>query len=263
MMNMHSKRWPHPTVRVSISDVADLLEINRTSLAKPIKRIRDGKPHGTTVEAIATAAEIFHKHAEGATPRVGAELLINALNIPPSRVDQSPPMKDNTPREIRQRLSKKEGWQLHNIPENRLYDIFQEAADRVATRNNPNARKRLGETIEAMVKREIAFPVSVIRGEGVKPEHFKPFGTIADWISKAGPQDFRLFVFIEGKGRPIDYPLAPRRALRNAKIVFLTLSDWLEKMSQGFNEEYAVSENTEIAKATGKAMKPSKGPLRS
>lgn len=248
-------RWPHPSVKVSVTDVADLLGVNRTTLSKPVARIRAGLPPRTDLPDIEVASGIFARQAEGSTPRVEAGVLIDALGIPPSRVAQAPPPPP-APKERRQRLSKKEVAQMANLPLHKIYGVFSQAADRVATRNNPNARRQLGEVIGVMIKRGMSFPVTVIRGEGVKPEHFRPFATLADWITGAAPNDFRLFVLIDGKGRPVDYPLASRRSLRTATHVFLTLTDWLKAMKRGLAQEYAEAEKATVAKSTAKAKKP-------
>jgi hypothetical protein len=252
-------RWPHPSVKVSVTDVADLLGVNRTTLSKPVARIRAGLPPRTERVDIEIAAGIFARQAEGATPRVEAGVLIEALGIPASRVAQTPPPPP-APKEQRHRLSKKEVAQMANLPPHKIYGVFNQAADRVATRNNPNARRRLGEVIGVMIKRGISFPVetTVIRGEGVKPEHFRAFATLADWVTGAAPNDFRLFVLIDGKGRPVDYPLAPKRSLRTATHVFLTLTDWLKAMKRGLAQEHAEAEKPALAKVTAKAKKPNR-----
>lgn len=250
-------RWPHPTVKVSVTDVADLLGVNRTTLSKPVARIRAGLPPRTDHPDVEIAAGILARQAEGAVPRVEAGVLIEALGIPPSRVAKDPPPPP-APKEQRQRLSKKEVAQMANLPPHKIYGVFNQAAERVAARNNPNARRRLGEVIGVMIKNGMSFPVSVIKGEGVKPEHFRPFATLADWITGAAPNDFRLFVLIDGKGRPVDYPLAPRRSLRTATHVFLTLTDWLKAMKRGLAQEYAEAEKLLLDKATAKARKPNR-----
>jgi hypothetical protein len=255
-MTTTTKRWPHPTVRVSASDVAGLLGVSRTSLSKPIARIRAGLPSGTRKPEIGIAAGIFAAQATGPVPRVEAGALIDALRIPVSQVDQTPPPLQAEPKERRHRLSKKEVAQMQHLPLQKIYGVFQKAADHVATRNNPNARRRLHETIKVMIKRGIAFPVSVIPGEGVKPENFRPFASLAEWVTKAGPDDFRLFVLVGGKGRPVDYPLAPRRALAKASFKFMTLSAWLRAMKRGLIEEFGEAEQSVLEKVTRAARKP-------
>lgn len=250
-------QWPHPTVRVSVTEVADLLEVSRTSLSKPVARVRAGQPARTRNRDVEIAAGIFATRARGATPRVEAGALIEALGIPPSRVAPTLP-PPAPPKERRQRLGKKEVAELPELSPQDLYGVFQESAERVAGRNNINARRRLHETIKVMVKRGLSFPVEVIIGEGVKPEHFRPFVTLADWITHATPKDSRLFVLIGGKGRPIDYPLAPKRALKNATFKFLTLDDWFKAMKRGLAQERAIAERDILTTATEKPMKPSR-----
>jgi hypothetical protein len=248
-------QWPHPTVRVSVTEVADLLKVSRTTLSKPVARVRAGQPARTRKRDIEIAAGIFAAQAMGPTPRVEAGALIEALGIPPSRVARTPPPPE-PPKEHRQRLGKKEIAELPELSPQDLYGVFQESAERVAGRNNINARRRLHETIQVMIKRGLSFPVDVIIGEGVKPERFRPFATLADWITHATPKDSRLFVFIGSQRRPIDYPLAPKRALRNATFKFLTLDDWLKAMKRGLAREHAIAEQDILTKATGKAKQP-------
>ncbi len=259
-MTTTAKRWPHPTVRVSTSDAAGLLGVSRTTLSKPIARIRDGLPPGTRKPEIGIAAGIFAAQATGPVPRVEAGALIDALCIPASRVDQTPPPLPAGPKERRHRLSKKEVAQMRRLPPQKIYGVFQKAAEHVATRNNPNARRLLKEVIDVMLDRQIPLPAPMI--EGIKTERFRAFATLADWTALAGPEDYRLFVLIEQQDRPTDYPIVPKKFLRSAEFRFLSLAEWLNAMKKGLGKEKAARERVKIDKATGPAKAPSRGHLK-
>jgi hypothetical protein len=85
---------------------------------------------------------------------------------------------------------------------------------------------------------------------------------MADWTANAGPQDFRLFAYIEGNRRPVDFLLVPKRSWRSAKFIFLDVDGWLKAMRKGLTLEHVESERSEIAGSTGQAKKPKKGAPR-
>lgn len=238
---MHSttKTWPHPDTLVSISDVADLLDVSRTTLAKPIAKLRKGEPPGSRIEAILIAANIFAAHSQGATPKVRAGLLIDELN--PQHVEKSPNNEVSASSEVRYRLSKKEKAQLRQLPPLELYGIFAKTYERVATRNNPNARRMLEVVIDALMAKQCHLPMAVV--DCVKTERFRAFVTLSDWMEKASPEDFRLFVFFREGGRPIDYFLVPQKRLQNAKLVFLRLPDWLDAMKVALSNEARIPDD--------------------
>lgn len=249
-MRSTTKTWPHPDTLVSISDVADLLDVSRTTLAKPIAKLRKGEPPGSRIEAIVIAANIFAAHSQGATPKVRAGLLIDQLN--PQYVAKSPSNEVSASSEVRYRLSKKEKAQLHQLPPLELYGIFAKTYERVATRNNPNARRLLEVVIDALMANQCHLPMAIV--DCVKTERFRAFATLSDWMEKAAPEDFRLFVLFKERGRPIDYFQVPEKRLRHAKHVFLRLPEWLDAMKVAVSDEAEKPDDIKQASTDSNSM---------
>jgi hypothetical protein len=257
------QRWPHPSEKVTVSKVAGIFGVNRRTLSRPIEHISDGKPARTTIPEVETAARIFAQHGSGAVPSVEAALLIDALQIPGSQVAEAPTQPGADQKEIRHRLSKKTIQELHDIPPNKVLDVYAEAHERVQEKSTINARRRIFAIVGVLVKRKIAvWPDRLTRIEGIPYDRFRVFATMADWTANAGPQDFRLFAYIEGNRRPVDFLLVPKRSWRSAKFIFLDVDGWLKAMRKGLTLEHVESERSEIAGSTGQAKKPKKGAPR-
>lgn len=260
-IRVDKQRWPQRTEGITVTEVAKIFGVDRRTLSRPIQRIRSGDESAhTTIPEVALAAAIFRKHGAGAVPRVEAGLLIDALGIPESCVAKAPRNQTRASKEVRYRLSKKRVQELYEYPADDVLGVYGHAHGRLCEKNTVNARKWLFAVIEVLLKRGIAvWPDALTRIEGIPYERFRVFATLADWTAGAGPGDVRLFVFMDGRGRPVDFPLAPRRALRGARLVFLDLDGWMKAMRKGLAQERAEAERAAIDGGTGKAKGRGRG----
>ena len=255
--------WPHPTESVTISDAARLLGVSRTTLSRAIANIKNGKGVRSKKPEIVTVAEIFANKSEGAIPSVKAEILIHALGIPASRVNQTPPPQESTQKEVRYRPSRKLLKELKTMPPGKLLDTYESAHNDLSKKDRLNTRRLVHEIVQTLLARDIAVQVDRLkRIQGTPIERFKAFATLADWSANAGPEDFRLFAFASKNSRPVDVALLPRRARPNAKFVFMNVEAWLDAMKKGLDVEGATIERDAVGHVTPKPQKHHKGPLR-
>jgi len=246
------KRWPHKSVLVDITDAARLLGVNRTTLAKPVFRLgRDpGGDPGTKIAAVALAAALFAAAGKGVSVsagdlarKVGKTALLD-LNPPP------PPK----PKERRLRIGEKEKARLPTMTEKSLALEFQNWHNMWIWKANKNAGRRLAAIRDVMRDSGYPFPAAMI-GKTLTAD-FQAFRTLGDWLERAEPGDYRLFVFVRGHGRPIDYPLARKGDLRlkTTRYRFLTIGDWIGEIETAIREE----EEAKIANAAEEAKAPNK-----
>lgn len=269
---LDEQQWPHPHDSVTVTQVSTIFGINRTTLAKPLASIRRNGSARTQIHEIETAARIFAEHERGARPSVPASLLIDALKIPAKQIARTPRPQGSADKERRYRVSKRVITDLYREPEAVVLGAYIAAHDEVVRKDTVNRCVRLAKIISVVIDRKIAVAPDGYRriaGEAYEDfqkrveadfkKHFTAFATLADWSAHAGPQDIRLFAFIEGKGRPLDFPLLRKAEWRRARLVFMNGNSYLSAMRKGLSADWAVFEQEKLGDVTGKPKKPGNG----
>lgn len=241
--------WPHPKTLMSITEAAKRLKVDRSILSRTIAHLRSGSgPRKVRNPKVAKVAELYvHagltiKGKPDVTSGMVRAVLDDSLSLEPT----VPP--EESTGEVRYRIGKKDVAALRTRSEAELAEIFDKAAQQVEKKDYRNARRWLEFIIKEMGHREIKMPRAIV--DNCATERFRAFTTLDLWAALASPIDVRLFGFIRGRGRPVDYPAIPLSERRHAKYALMTVSDWLAAMKVEVDREIREIEQAEILQAS-------------
>lgn len=258
------RSWPHPDTPLGARDVAKIIGRHRSSIEKPLQRLRAGEPPKTDDPEILAVAQILNRGsvgARGATLRLPASVFIGAIGRKHDTVSDVPPKAKKIDKSHVHRKGKKEIARMRRASDARLRQDFLDAYANASAKGTTLQLEWLFDIVEEIKRREtMPFPQEMFEGTTLDRLSFDAklrqvvsrFAAIRDfgqWTRLAKTGDFRMFVLLPGSLRPVDGFDAPKRLPRGSEVLFLDIWEWHERMGKAKGPEEALREVLELGTA--------------